>query len=81
MPAGIRQPRIGLDKIGRTAELISQEDGAATIIFPRGRSHAATEGDENSLIDAGYLCINRLNWYGETPLEKDLLETAARAQG
>ncbi len=75
LPAEIRQPRIGRDKIGRTAELVSQEGRIATIIFPRGRSHTTAEGDENSFIDAGHLCINRLNWYGETPLQSGLLDS------
>jgi 5'-nucleotidase len=42
-------------------------------MFPRGRPHKATEGDENELIDAGYLCINRLDWIGEAPLEPGFL--------
>lgn len=75
LPAPIRQPKIGRDKIGCVAELISEEAGAATILFPRGRPHSTTEGDENELIDAGYLCINRLDWIGETRLAAGFLSS------
>lgn len=74
LPAKIRQPRIGRDKIGGTAELVSQEGDVATILFPRGRPHTSVEGDENSLIDAGYLCVNRLDWRVGAPLDVGLLE-------
>ena len=79
LPAPIRQPKIGRDKIGRVAELVSDEPGAATILFPRGRPHSTTEGDENELIDAGYLCINRLDWIGEAPLTADFLSSIERS--
>lgn len=84
LPAGIRQPKIGRDKIARTAELVAEEADTTTIVVPRGRQHASTEGDENSLIDAGYVCVNRLNWFGGTPLDTGLLsglEAATRATG
>jgi 5'-nucleotidase len=73
LPAAVRQPKIGRDKIGRVAELISEEPGAATILFPRGRPHSTTEGDENEWIDAGCICINRLDWIGEAPLTAEFL--------
>ncbi len=82
LPAAIRQPKIGRDKIARTAELVSEAADVTMIVVPRGRQHASTEGDENSLIDAGHVCINRLNWFGGTPLDTRLLsgiETATRA--
>ena len=73
LPAPIRQPRIGRDKIGGRAELVAEAQGVATIIVPRGRPHTTTEGDENDLIDSGFLCVNRLNWYGEDPLTQEFL--------
>lgn len=82
LPATIRQPRIGRDKIARTAELVSESADVTTIVVPRGRQHASTEGDENNLIEAGHVCVNRLNWFGGTPLEDGLLgnlEAATRA--
>lgn len=74
LPAPVRQPRIGRDKIGTTAEILSEETDKTVLIVPRGRAHASTSGDENDLIDQGNICINRLNWFGETPLEQDLLD-------
>jgi 5'-nucleotidase len=65
LPAEIRQPRIGRDKIARHAEVIERDGDRTVIQVPRGRSHASTPGDENSLIDAGSATINRLNWFGE----------------
>lgn len=79
LPAPIRQPKIGRDKIGHVAELVASEPGATTIVFPRGRPHTTTEGDENDLINAGYLCINRLNWFGDTRLDDGLLDSIEAA--
>jgi 5'-nucleotidase len=68
LPADIRQPRIGRDKIARTAEVMESDGDRTTLVFPRGRAHATTAGDENDAIDAGLVTINRLNWFGETRL-------------
>jgi len=73
LPAPISQPRIGRDKIGRSAEIVSTEGSITTIILPRGRGHDATDGDDNDLLDKGTVCINRLNWFGETRVGTDLL--------
>ena len=43
------------------------------LVVPRGRERTSVEGDENSLIDAGYITVNRLNWFGETPLFQDFV--------
>lgn len=73
LPAEIRQPRIGRDKIGRKAEVV-ESDGERTVIsVPRGRAHASQPGDENAAIDAGFVTINRLNWFGETRLDERFL--------
>jgi len=74
LPAQLAQPKIGRDKIGTTAQVLSEEEGKTVLIVPRGRAHASAPGDENDLIDRGYICINRLNWFGETPLGRDLLD-------
>ncbi|PRD44048.1 5'/3'-nucleotidase SurE [Phyllobacterium phragmitis] len=74
LPAPVRQPRIGRDKIGTVAQVLSEEADKTVLIVPRGRAHASTSGDENDLIDQGNICINRLNWFGETPLKQKLLE-------
>ncbi|KXF76459.1 5'/3'-nucleotidase SurE [Paramesorhizobium deserti] len=74
LPAKVAQPRIGRDKIGTIAEIVSEEDGQTVLIVPRGRAHSSTPGDENDLIDRGYICVNRLNWFGETGLEDEILE-------
>ncbi|RCS23861.1 5'/3'-nucleotidase SurE [Phyllobacterium salinisoli] len=75
LPAPVYQPRIGRDKIGTIAEIVSQQAGQTVLVVPRGRTHASTPGDENDLINQGNICINRLNWFGETPLKENLLET------
>ncbi|MEP3302574.1 MAG: 5'/3'-nucleotidase SurE, partial [Roseibium sp.] len=66
-------PRIGRDKIGRAADIVATEGDVTTLIVPRGRAHDASDGDENDLIDRGYACINRLNWFGQKGLEDSLL--------
>ncbi|WP_412050759.1 5'/3'-nucleotidase SurE [Hoeflea sp. Naph1] len=74
LPAPVRQPRIGRDKIARAADIVGTDGDVTTLIIPRGRAHHATDGDENDLIDKGYACINRLNWFGQKVLEDSLLE-------
>lgn len=73
LPAEIRQPRIGRDKIALRSEVVSAEGELTTLIVPRGRAHTSEEGDDNDLIDRGYVCINRLNWFGEAQLDAGLL--------
>lgn len=75
LPASIRQPRIGRDKIGLKADVLSVDDKTTQIIVPRGRSGATSADDENDLIDKGAVCINRLNWFGETVLDNQSLST------
>ena len=74
LPAEIRQPRIGRDKIGAVkAEVLASDGAATTIVLPRGRPHSTSAGDDNECIDQGYVTVNRLNWFGETPLGSTLL--------
>lgn len=77
LPAPIRQPRIGRDKIGLKAEVISVTHQTTEIIVPRGRPHSRNFGDENDLIDSGNVCMNRLNWFGETALDIQSLHALA----
>ncbi|AWM86508.1 5'/3'-nucleotidase SurE [Microvirga sp. 17 mud 1-3] len=85
LPAGILQPKIGRDKIGRLADVVSTEGDETVIVVPRGRSHHTTPGDDNEAIDSGHVTINRLNWFGETPLEtgfiSGLMEVAGARAG
>ncbi|WP_256751841.1 5'/3'-nucleotidase SurE [Mesorhizobium sp. Mes31] len=74
LPAEIRQPRIGRDKIGRTAEIVESVDDRTVITVPRGRAHASEPGDENEAIDAGFVSINRLNWFGESRLDERFMD-------
>lgn len=74
LPAEIQQPRIGRDKIGRKAEIVESEGERTVITVPRGRAHASEPGDENEAIDAGFVSINRLNWFGETRLDGRFLD-------
>jgi len=53
---------------------VATEGAVTTLMVPRGRAHAASDGDENDLIDKGYACINRLNWFGQKALDASLLE-------
>jgi 5'-nucleotidase len=79
LPAGIRQPSIGRDKIARTAD-VSERDGDRTVlVFPRGRAHATSPGDENDAIDSGCVTINRLNWFGQTWLNDGFVEALRQA--
>ena len=73
LPAEMKQPRIGRDKIARTAEVVESDGNRTVIVVPRGRAHVTEPGDENSVIDAGFVSINRLNWFGETRLDDPLL--------
>jgi 5'-nucleotidase len=73
LPAAIRQPRIGRDKIARRAEILESDGDRTVIIVPRGREHASRSGDENEAIDSGAVTINRLNWFGETPMDAAFL--------
>lgn len=73
LPAEIRQPRIGRDKIGRTAEVVETDGDRTVLLLPRGRAHDTTPGDENSIVDGGCVSINRLNWFGETRLGDKLV--------
>ncbi|KQZ81312.1 5'/3'-nucleotidase SurE [Mesorhizobium sp. Root157] len=75
LPAEIRQPRIGRDKIAGTAEVVESDGDRTVIIVPRGRAHATMPGDENSVIDTGSVSINRLNWFGETRLGDGLISS------
>ncbi|TPI33489.1 5'/3'-nucleotidase SurE [Mesorhizobium sp. B3-2-1] len=74
LPAEIRQPRIGRDKIGRKAETMESNGDRTVITVPRGRAHASEPGDENEAIDAGFVTINRLNWFGETRFDEQFLD-------
>lgn len=77
LPAAIRQPTIGRDKIARKAEVVEQDGDRTVIAFPRGRAHATVPGDENEAIDSGFVTVNRLNWFGQTRLD-DAFVTALR---
>lgn len=74
LPAPIAQPKIGRDKIARKADVVKEEGDVIELVVPRGREHATTTGDENSLIDEGFVTMNRLNWFGETPLGGGFME-------
>lgn len=75
LPATIGQPRIGRDKIGAKAEVLSSEGATTQVIVPRGRSNATSAGDDNNMIDSGFVCVNRLNWFGETAFTPESLNT------
>ena len=77
LPAEIRQPRIGRDKIGRDAEVLEVDGDRTIITVPRGRPHTTQSGDENEFIDAGFLSINRVNWFGETRLSESFVDRIA----
>ena len=59
--------------------MIAQEGDTTTLVFPRGRPGGRSKGDENELIDAGYLCINSLDWMGEVRLEPDFLASVGES--
>lgn len=75
LPAEIRQPSVGRDKIARRSEVVEQDGDRTVLVVPRGREKTTVEGDENSAIDAGYITINRINWFGETRLAEGFLKT------
>lgn len=73
LPARIRQPAIGRDKIGRAAHIVRDDGDEVELIFPRGRAHASTPGDENDAIAGGAATINRLSWIGGRALDAALI--------
>jgi len=75
LPAAIRQPSIGRDKIARKAEVLEQDGDRTVITFPRGRAHSSLPGDENEAVDRGFVTVNRLNWFGQTRLDDAFVET------
>lgn len=79
LPAEIRQPRIGRDKIARRSEVIEQDGDRTVLVVPRGRDRTTVDGDENSAIDAGHITVNRINWFGETRLDEAFLADIAPA--
>lgn len=82
LPAPLRQPRIGRDKIGGRAEVVGGEGDVTRLRVPRGRSHRSSAGDDNEAVDAGFVTINRLNWFGETPLSVSVLHAlSGEAEG
>ena len=81
LPAEIRQPRIGRDKIGNTAEVLEADGDKTIITIPRGRPHTTSKGDENDVIDSGFVSVNRVNWFGETRLSESFVADLARSGG
>ncbi|MGH7004533.1 MAG: 5'/3'-nucleotidase SurE [Alphaproteobacteria bacterium] len=73
LPAAIRQPRIGRDKIALRSDVTATDGDTTTLVVPRGRAHASEAGDENDMIDRGHVCVNRLNWFGESKLDPAFL--------
>lgn len=69
LPAQVRQPVIGRDKIASKAEVVESDGDRTVIVVPRGRPHTSIQGDENSMIDAGFVTVNRLNWFGGSRLD------------
>ena len=74
LPAPIHQARIGRNKIGVSCKVLQETGDTVEILFPRGRQDTSIEGDENSLLAAGCATINRLQWAGEAPLPKSILD-------
>lgn len=75
LPAPVAQPRIGRDKIASASDVVSHNGDETVLIVPRGRPHSTQAGDDNALIDSGFICINRLNWFGETVLNESLIKS------
>lgn len=75
LPAPLVQPFVGRDKIGRSSEITKDEGDTVELIVPRGRAHSSREGDENSFLAKGTATVNRLNWFGGTPLSADFVES------
>ncbi|QIE54185.1 5'/3'-nucleotidase SurE [Pikeienuella piscinae] len=74
IPAAVRQPRIGRDKIARESRVVSRTDNMTELVVPRGRAHASVAGDENSLLAQGFITLSRLRWSMEQRLDDTLLE-------
>ena len=77
LPAPIRQPRIGRDKVGVSCSILKETGDTVEIVVPRGRQDTFTAGDENSLLAAGWATINRWKWDSEAPLPNSFLDTLA----
>ncbi len=74
LPAPVRQARIGRDKVADRAEVTSERGDVTELILPRARQDLTTPGDENSRLADGMATINRLCWFGETPLDDGFAE-------
>ena len=77
LPAPIRQARIGRDKVAFACEILKEEGDTVEIVVPRGRKRTSVQGDENSLLAAGFATINRLQWDCEAPLPARVLDALA----
>ena len=74
LPARLRQPRIGRDKIAGGCEVLASDAQGAELVFPRGRSHASRPGDENDLLGQGFATLSRLTWPQDRPLPEGFAE-------
>lgn len=81
LPAPLVQARIGRDKIARNCEVLAHEGDVTTLVIPRGRGHDTRPGDENDLLDRGIGTVNRLNWFGETPLTPEFVAALGSTGG
>jgi 5'-nucleotidase len=69
LPAPVAAARIGRDKIGGAADIVSQDERQTIWRIRRGRPHHSTPGDENDLIDQGKIAIVRHRWNRDDPLD------------
>ena len=75
LPAQLVQPRIGRDKVGIRAEVLSTSGDTTEITIERSRQDTTTPGDENAHLAAGKATVTRLLWSGETPLPAGFVES------
>lgn len=74
VPAALREARIGRDKIAWRSEVIEASGPTTTLEIQGGRQGATLPGDEADLTGAGLVSVVRLNWFGQTALDGEILD-------
>jgi len=74
VPAPVRAARIGRDKVA-TRVIIHEEHERGAMIEPLAdRNYTSSIGDENHLIDNGFVSVTCLNWMGHAQVPESALD-------
>jgi 5''/3''-nucleotidase SurE len=76
VPAPVRAARIGRDKVAMRVIIHDENEHSAMIETLADRSYTSTPGDENHLIDNGFVSVTCLNWMGHASVPESALDGA-----